>query len=45
MLTACGDLGKVRETLLLRRFAVPEPSDYDVFHGILEASERHAGVW
>jgi ABC-type phosphate/phosphonate transport system substrate-binding protein len=40
-----GELGKVRETLLLRRFAVPEPSAYDVFHGILEASEQHAGVW
>ena len=39
------DLGKVRETLLLQRFAVPEPSAYDVFHGILEASEQHAGVW
>jgi len=39
------DLGKVRQTLLLRRFAVPEPSAYDVFHGILEASEQHAGVW
>jgi ABC-type phosphate/phosphonate transport system substrate-binding protein len=39
------DLGKVRETLLLRRFAVPEPSAYDVFHGILEVSEQHAGVW
>ena len=39
------ELEKVRETLLLRRFAVPEASAYDVFHGILEASERHAGVW
>jgi ABC-type phosphate/phosphonate transport system substrate-binding protein len=39
------ELDKVRETLLLRRFAVPEPSAYDVFHGILAASEQHAGVW
>ena len=39
------ELAKARETLLLRRFAVPEPSAYDVFHGILEASEQHAGVW
>jgi len=39
------ELGKVREALLLRRFALPEPSAYDVFHGILEASEQHAGVW
>jgi ABC-type phosphate/phosphonate transport system substrate-binding protein len=39
------ELDKVRETLLLRRFAVPEPSAYDVFHGILQASEQHAGVW
>jgi ABC-type phosphate/phosphonate transport system substrate-binding protein len=39
------DLRKARETLLLSRFAVPDPSDYDVFHGILQASEQHAGVW
>lgn len=39
------ELEKVRATLLLRRFAVPEPSAYDVFHGILAASEQHAGVW
>ena len=39
------ELRSVRETLLLRRFAVPEPSAYDVFHGILKASEQHAGVW
>lgn len=39
------ELDQVRETLLLRRFAVPEPSAYDVFHGILDASEQHAGVW
>jgi ABC-type phosphate/phosphonate transport system substrate-binding protein len=39
------ELEEVRKTLLLRRFAVPEPSSYDVFDGILESSERHAGVW
>jgi ABC-type phosphate/phosphonate transport system substrate-binding protein len=39
------ELAAVRDTLLLRRFSVPEPSAYDVFHGILDASERHAGVW
>ncbi len=39
------ELAKVRDTLLLRRFAVPEPSSYDVFHAILESSERHAEVW
>ena len=42
---AADELAQVRETLLLRRFALPEPSSYDVFHGILESSERHAGVW
>lgn len=39
------DLAQVRETLLLRRFAVPEPSSYDVFHDIQASSERYAGVW
>lgn len=39
------ELARVRATLLLRRFAVPEPASYDVFQGILESAERHAGVW
>jgi ABC-type phosphate/phosphonate transport system substrate-binding protein len=39
------ELAAVRKTLLLRRFAVPDPSSYDVFHPILESAERHAGVW
>jgi ABC-type phosphate/phosphonate transport system substrate-binding protein len=39
------ELARVRETLLLRRFEIPEPSKYDVFHGIAQAAERHAGVW
>ena len=39
------ELAQVRQTLLLRRFAVPEPSSYDVFHPILESAERYAGVW
>ncbi len=42
---ASDELAQIRETLQLRRFALPEPSSYDVFHGILESSERHAGVW
>jgi ABC-type phosphate/phosphonate transport system substrate-binding protein len=42
---AAGELAEVRKTLLLRRFAVPEPSSYDVFHPILESAERYAGVW
>jgi len=40
-----GELAGLRATLLLRRFDVPEPSSYDVFHGIREAAGRHAGVW
>ena len=39
------DLATVRDTLLLKRFAVPEPSSYDVFHGILRSAEEYAGVW
>lgn len=39
------ELVQVRATLLLRRFAVPEPSSYDVFHAIVESAERHRGVW
>ncbi len=39
------ELAQVRSTLLLRRFAVPEPSSYDVFHAIQESAGRHAGVW
>jgi len=39
------ELSTAREALLLRRFALPEPSSYDVFHGVLESAERHAGVW
>jgi len=39
------ELAQVRATLLLRRFAVPEPSSYDVFDAILESAERHPGVW
>jgi len=39
------ELGEARAALLLRRFTVPEPSAYDVFHGILESSEQFAGVW
>ena len=39
------DLAQARAALLLRRFAVPEPSSYDVFHAIREQAERHAGVW
>ena len=40
-----GELADIRATLLLRRFAVPEPSSYEVFHGIQEQAERHPGVW
>lgn len=39
------ELAQARGTLLLRRFAVPEPSSYDVFHGIQESADRYAGVW
>ena len=39
------ELDTVRSTLLLRRFAVPEPASYDVFHPILDAAEQHAEVW
>jgi ABC-type phosphate/phosphonate transport system substrate-binding protein len=39
------DLEQIRATLLLRRFAVPEPSAYDAFDGILKSSERYAEVW
>lgn len=39
------ELASVRATLLLKRFALPEPADYDVFHGILESAERYAEVW
>ena len=39
------ELRPQRETLLLKRLAVPDPSTYDVFHGILQASDQHAGVW
>ena len=39
------DLAQARAALLLRRFAVPEASSYDVFHAIREQAERHAGVW
>ncbi len=39
------ELARVRDALLLRRFALPEPSSYDVFEGILASSEQHAGVW
>lgn len=39
------ELSQSRETLLLRRFAVPEPSSYDVFHAILESAELRPGVW
>lgn len=41
----CPDLAHERETLLLRRFALPESSDYDVFDAIAASSARHAGVW
>lgn len=39
------ELAQVRATLLLKRFAHPDPADYDVFHGILESAERYAEVW
>ena len=39
------ELAQIRATLLLRRFAVPEPSSYDVFHAIQESADRYAGVW
>jgi ABC-type phosphate/phosphonate transport system substrate-binding protein len=39
------ELAEARARLLLRRFAVPEPSSYDVFHGILQSAEQHAGTW
>lgn len=39
------ELGSARATLLLQKFAFPEPSAYDVFHGILESAEQHPGVW
>ena len=39
------ELSGARATLLLHRFAFPEPSSYDVFHGILERAELHAGTW
>ncbi|MEO8202568.1 MAG: PhnD/SsuA/transferrin family substrate-binding protein [Betaproteobacteria bacterium] len=39
------ELARVRDALLLRRFALPEPSSYDVFGDILASSEQHAGVW
>ena len=42
---AAPELDAQRSTLLLRRFALPEPSSYDMFHGVLEAAEQHAGVW
>ena len=39
------ELAPMRETLLLRRFAVPEPSSYDIFHSIQQSADRHPGVW
>ncbi len=39
------ELAPSRATLLLKRFAVPEPSTYDVFHGIQESADRLEGVW
>lgn len=39
------ELEGVRATLLLKRFALPEPANYDVFHGIQESAERYAEVW
>jgi ABC-type phosphate/phosphonate transport system substrate-binding protein len=39
------ELATLRATLLLKRFDVPEPSSYDVFHGIQASADRLAGVW
>lgn len=39
------ELEPARATLLLRRFALPEPASYDVFHSIAESAEQFAGVW
>jgi ABC-type phosphate/phosphonate transport system substrate-binding protein len=39
------DLAQVRATLLLERFAIPEPAAYDVFHGIVESAEQYAETW
>jgi len=42
---AAPELKAERETLLLRDFAFPKPTDYDVFGGILHASEQYAEIW
>ena len=42
---SAAELADARATLLLRRFALPEPSAYDMFKNVLEAAEQHAGVW
>lgn len=34
-----------RDTLRLSGFAIPESADYDVFDGILAASQEFAGIW
>jgi ABC-type phosphate/phosphonate transport system substrate-binding protein len=39
------ELAQARAALLLKRFAIPEPSAYDVFHAILESSEQYAEAW
>lgn len=38
-------LADAREQALVMDFVVPEPGDYDVFHGMHAASQRHAGLW
>jgi ABC-type phosphate/phosphonate transport system substrate-binding protein len=43
--SAAPDLQPLRDTLLLAKFVVPRPEDYETFHARSAASERYPDAW